>query len=620
VAPDGEPRGGRRVDGAAGGPGRLAAAPRGRCVARLGPRCVAPFLALLAIAVGPPVAGCRRAAGPAGGPDPGGGAAGPIRLAAIRLVDATDESGIRFVHTDGGSGRRYIIEPMSAGVATFDYDLDGLIDVYLLDGAALPGTALDPPPGNALWRNRGGWRFEDRSRASNLADPGYGLGVVVGDVDNDGFPDVYLNNHGPNVLLVNNGDGTFADATGAAGVAGGDLTGAGACLADVDGDGDLDLYVGNYLRFDPAEHVQRTIDGLPSYPSPRDFQAVPDMLFVNEGDGRFTDASVASGVASRAARAMGCIAADADDDGDVDIFVANDVDPNIHWINDGNGRFVDRGLEDGTAFNAFGDENAGMGVDCGDYDGDGRLDFFMTTYSGQMPVMYRNVGGGLFQDVTTLCGASDGTFERVKWGTALVDFDADGRLDVFIVNGHTEDNVEQRDRSACYRCTNSVLHNRGGRFVNVTDAAGPGLAARHSGRGAAFDDLDGDGDVDAVILNSRERPTLLRNESPGGHHWLAIELEGLAANRDAAGARVRLTAGGRTQVAEVHAGRGYQGHHGTRLTFGLGGSTTVDAVEVRFPGGRTTRHEGLAADRRVRIREDGALHVVPGSSRPAAVR
>ncbi|MFM8890866.1 MAG: CRTAC1 family protein [Planctomycetia bacterium] len=548
---------------------------------------------------------CRR-------PSPADSApAGPIHM-----VDATEESGVTFVHTDGGCGRRYIIEPMSGGLATFDYDLDGLIDVYFLNGAALPGTTLAVPPTNGLWRNTGGWRFEDRSQASGLADPGYGLGGVVGDVDNDGFPDVYLNNHGPNVLLLNRGDGTFADATAEAGVADGDLVGAGGCLADVDGDGDLDLYVGNYLRFDPDAHVQRSIDGLPSYPSPRDFQAVPDTLFRNDGDGRFTDTSGPAGVAGRAARAMGCIAADADDDGDPDVFVADDVDQNLHWINDGGGRFVDRGLEDGTAYNEVGDENAGMGVDCGDYDRDGLLDFFMTTYRGQMPVMYRNLGGGLFQDVTTLCGAGDGTYEQVKWGTGLVDLDNDGHLDIFLVNGHTEDNVERRDRSACYRCRNSVLANDGrGRFVNVTDRAGPGLAVRHSGRGAAFDDLDNDGDIDAVILNSRERPTLLENESAPGRHWLAVELEGTAANRDAVGARVRVMAGGLTQVAEVHAGRGYQGHFGSRLSFGLGDRAVVDAVEVRWPGGRTTRFTGIAADRRLLLREDGSMHVLSAPRR-----
>lgn len=556
--------------------------------------------ALLTAALLFAAAGCRPGPAPPAATSP----AGPIHF-----VDATDRSGITFVHTDGGSGRRYIIEPMSAGVATFDYDLDGLIDVCLPNGAALPGTVLDPPPHAALWRNLGGWRFEDRSRSSGLASPGYGLGIVVGDVDEDGFPDVYLNNHGPNTLLVNNGDGTFTDATAAAGVDGGDLVGAGGCLADVDGDGDLDLYVGNYLRFDPAEHVQRSIDGLPSYPSPRDFAAVPDTLFMNQGDGRFVDGSAAAGIAGRAARAMGCIAADADDDGDADIFVADDVDPNLHWINDGAGRFTDRGLEDGTAFNEVGDENAGMGVDCGDYDGDGRLDFFMTTYRGQMPVMYRNVGGGFFQDVTTLCGASDGTYEQVKWGTALVDFDTDGLPDIFIVNGHTEDNIEQRDRSACYRCRSTVLRNTGGRFTNITATAGPGLAGRHSGRGAAFDDLDGDGDVDAVILNSRERPTLLENRSPGGHR-LALELVGLSGNRGAVGARVRLTVGGRTQSAEVHAGRGYQGHHGTRLTFGLGTAAVADAIEIRWPGGRTTRLERVEAGRRLLVREDGGVHVL----------
>lgn len=520
----------------------------------------------------------------------------------IRLEDATAWSGIAFVHTDGSSGRRYIVEAMSAGLATFDYDLDGLVDVYFLNGAALPGTMLTTPPTNALYRNLGDWRFADCSPSSGLDDRGFGLGVAVGDCDEEGFPDVYLNNHGPNTLMVNMGDGTFMDATASAGVSGGDLVGAGACFVDIDGDGDLDLYVGNYLAFDPAVRHERAVDGIPTYPSPRDFPGVPDQLYRNEGDGTFSDVSGESGIDTCAARAMGCIAADVDRDGDADILVVNDVDPNMLWVNDGAGRFREMGLASGLAYNAFGDENAGMGVDCADCDGDGELDFLVTTYRGQLPVLYRGLGGALYEDATATSGVSGGTVSQVKWGCGFVDFDDDSWCDIFIVNGHTDDTAEAIDPDACYRCENSLLRNEGaGHFVNVTGSAGDGLRRRHSGRGAAFDDLDNDGDVDVVVLNSRERPTLLSNGRPAGAAWIDVELRGTRANRSGIGATVRVTAAGRTATRQVHAGRGYQGHFGSRLHFGLGAASHLDTLEIDWPGGGTEVYHAVAANRRLLV-------------------
>ncbi len=526
----------------------------------------------------------------------------------ISFRDVTASTGISFIHTDGSSGRRYIVEPMSAGLATFDYDRDGRIDIYFLNGAALPGTQYDTPPRNALYRNLGNFHFQDISHGSGLDDPGFGLGVAIADYDNDGFSDVYLNNHGPNVLCLNNGDGTFTPVTARAGVSNGELVGAGACFVDIDTDGDLDLYAGNYLKLDYESHVEKTINGLPTYPSPRDFFSVADTLFRNEGDGSFTNISDSSGIAAKAARAMGTICSDADADGDADIFVVNDVDPNFYWVNDGTGHFEESGLKNGTAYNQFGDENAGMGVDCADYDHDGLLDFFMTTYRGQMPVLYRNLSKGQFQDVTTLCGAGDGTFERVKWGTGLVDFDNDSHCDIFIVNGHTEDNIEMRDSGACYRCPNTVLRNGGdGRFKNVTADAGEGLRGIHCGRGAAFDDLDNDGDIDVVILNSREAPTILRNDLSLKHNWIQIELRGTFSNREAVGANVRLTAGKLALLDEVHSGRGYQGHYGSRLHFGLGSSEVVDRIVIQWPGGGSRVLTNIAVNQRLMVSENGTV-------------
>ncbi|MCL4190568.1 MAG: VCBS repeat-containing protein [Thermoguttaceae bacterium] len=528
----------------------------------------------------------------------------------IRLTEVTAETGIDFQHTDGSSGRRYIVEAMSAGLALFDYNGDGRIDIYFLNGAALPGTIYDVPPTDRLYRNDGGWKFTDVTEASGLAATGFGLGVTVGDYDEDGDPDLYLNNHGPNVLYRNNGDGTFTDVTRQTGVGNGDKVGAGACFFDMEADGDLDLYAGNYLVFNPSEHVQRVIEGHPSYPSPRDFMPVPDSLFRNNGDGTFTDVSLESGIGQYAGTCMGTVCADYDNDGDSDIFVCNDVAANFFFRNDGQGHFEEIGLLNGAAYNAYGDENASMGADCGDYDNDGWQDFFMTSYQGELPVLFRNMGDGLLEDVTQLTNAGQSVLPYVNWGTGLVDFDHDGDRDIFIANGHTEDNIDQRDPSTGYRVRNTLLQNTlvengQAQFVDVSALAGSGLEPVHSGRGTAFDDLDDDGDIDVVILNIRERPTVLRNDSPHeGRHWLQLDLRGVESNRAGVGSRVTVEAGGKQWIAEVHSGRSYQSHWGTRLHFGLGPHDRVDRVEVRWlGGGGIDVVKNLPADRLIVIRE-----------------
>ena len=520
----------------------------------------------------------------------------------IHLKDVTRKTGIDFIHTDGSGGQRYIVEPMCAGLALFDYDDDGLIDVYFLNGAPMRGTKVDVPPENALYRNLGRWKFADVTEQAGLGDKGFGLGVTVGDYDGDGDPDLYLNNFGPNVLYRNNGDGTFTDVTGQAGVDNGDLVGAGASFLDMDADGDLDLYVTNYLRFDYDSHVQRQVGGHPSYPSPRDFEPVPDTLYRNNGDGTFTDVSRESGVSQYAGTGMGMVSVDCDLDGDTDVFVLNDVGENFFFQNDGTGKFKETGVINGTAYNIYGDENASMGVDCGDYDNDGRLDFFMTSYQSELPVLYRNIGNGFFEDVTLLTGAGEGTLSYVNWGNGLIDFDNDGDLDVFIANGHTEDNIDLRDASTAYRAPNTLLMNTGdGRFVEVSQTCGDGLLPVHSSRGAAFDDLDNDGDVDAVILNSREGPTVLRNDSRNENHWLQIRLQGTNGNSQGVGARVVVTAGDLSQTAERHSGRGYQSHYGSRLHFGLGERENVDRIEVYWLGGGIDVIQNVAVDQLLTI-------------------
>jgi len=534
------------------------------------------------------------------------GAAATFAQSPIQLRDMTTATGIRFKHDDGSTGKRYVVEPVASGLATFDYDGDGRIDIYFLTGGPLEGRKVDNPPTNALYRNLGGFRFAEVTREAGVGVPGYAMGVAVGDYDNDGWQDIYVSNFGPNLLYRNRCDGTFDEVSLTAGVRlpGKVAVGAGTAFLDADRDGNLDLYVANYLSFSYDTHPRWTYLGVHVYPGPLEFPPEPDNLFRNNGDGTFTDVSRASGVGALAATGMGMVCADYDNDGATDVFVANDVMPNYLWHNDGKGNFQEVGLMAGVAYDAAGTPHSNMGVDCGDYDNDGRLDFFVTAFHRELPALYRNLGKGAFEDVARRAGAGEGSYNQVKWGCGFVDFDNDGLRDLFIACGNLYDNIEEFDRTTSYRARNTLLRNLGnGRFVDVTSQSGEGMQLKNVGRGAAFDDLDNDGRIDVVVLNSRSGPTVLRNESPGGNHWIQIQLRGVKTNRDGVGAHVRVVAGDLTQIDEVHSGRGYQSHFGSRLHFGLGQRDRVDRIEVRWIGGGVSLLENLAADRLVTIVE-----------------
>jgi enediyne biosynthesis protein E4 len=534
----------------------------------------------------------------------------------IQLRDLTRQSNITFVHTDGSSGQRYIVETVTAGLATFDYDGDGLIDIYFLNGTPLPGAVRDVPPTNRLYRNNGDWTFTDVTEQAGVGDTGFGLGVAVADFDNNGLPDIYLNNFGPNVLYRNNGDGTFTDVTEQAGVGAGDLVGAGACFLDADGDGNLDLYVANYVQFTFENHVETVVDGFPQYSGPKKYEPEPDIFYRSNGDGTFTDASVESGIAATSGTGMGMVCLDYNNDGHTDIAVANDVRGNFLFVNDGTGRFQEAGLLTGFAFNMDGRELGSMGVDCGDYDNDGWLDLFQTAYSNELPALFRNTGAGFFDDVTRKVGAGGRVFPHVNWGTGFVDFDNDGHRDLFIANGHLQDNVHLYDDTTSYEVKNVVLKNLGdGSFIDVSDSSGDGLAVKLSSRGAAFDDLDNDGRIDVVILNSRREPTILRNESPGEDHWVQMRLIGERTNRGAVGSRVTVAAGDLVQVAEVHSGRSYQSHFGSRLHFGLGPRARIDRLEIRWHAGDVQILENLPVNQLHTIHQPSRSAKQPGDSR-----
>jgi len=522
---------------------------------------------------------------------------------AIRMVDATDASGIDFRHHHGGAGKGYIVEGMAGGLALFDYDGDGMIDVYFLNGAPLKGTEVDRPLHNALYRNNGDWTFSDVTEEAGVGDPGHGMGVAAADYDNDGDVDLFVNNFGPNVLYRNNGDRTFTNVADEVGVRGGNRVGAGVAFCDIEGDGDLDLFVANYVDFTYENHVPIVIQGQRFQAGPQYYRPVPDSLFRNDGDGTFNDISRESGIAAVAGPGMGVVCGDFDEDGDPDIFVCNDGEANFLFQNDGTGKFREAGLVAGVAYDFQGRKNSSMGVACGDYDNDGHLDLFVTDYQAEMPVMYRYLGGGLFEDATSTARISDDLFPHVHWGAGLVDFDNDGDRDLFIACGHF-DRIEQLDDRTSLELPNFLLMNTGdGRFTDVSNRCGDGLNVVASSRGAAFDDLDNDGDIDAVILNSHTRPTILRNDSTGGGHWLEVELRGTTSNASGVGARVRVVSDGRSQVAEVHSGRGYQSHYGTRLHFGLADQPHVDRIEVRWPTGKLEAFPATAADQRVELIE-----------------
>jgi len=530
----------------------------------------------------------------------------PLHDAAGQAVfrDVTAETGITFTHTDGSSGRHYIMETVTAGLALFDYDNDGDIDVYFVNGAPLPGAEAKTPPKDALYRNDGEWKFTDVTDEAGVAETGYGLGVAIGDCDNDGDQDIFVNNYGPDVLYRNNGDGTFTDITQKAGLSGDNRFAAGTSFLDADKDGDLDLYVANYLQFSYDLYGPRYMRGVPVYRDPRQYAACPDVLYRNNGDGTFTDISKESGIGDHAGWGMGMVCADYDNDGDTDIFIANDESPNFLFRNDGTGKFEEMGLLAGIAYDMHGDEHGSMGVDCGDFDNDGWLDFFVTSYQSQLATLYKNMGDGTFQDVTLSTGAGAASFSKVTWGTTIADFDNDGDRDLFIACGHLQDNIEKYSDSSTYHQQNIFLLNTGdGKFVDVSDKSGDGLLVKLSSRGAAFDDLDNDGDIDVVILNSREKPTVLRNDTSNQNHWIQIVLRGVKTNRDGVGARVKVVSGDLTQIDEVHSGRGYQSHYGTRLHFGLGKRDKVDRIEVQWIGGGSDVLRDVPADQLVTIRE-----------------
>ncbi|MBI4605114.1 MAG: CRTAC1 family protein [Planctomycetes bacterium] len=537
------------------------------------------------------LSGCDRA------PDPGAG-----RAPFPTFTDVTEAVGIRFQHDNGFDGVRYrVVETVNGGVALLDYDLDGRLDIYFTNGCKLePGPI---PPRDALYRQGPDGKFTDVAREAGVDDPLMSLGVSVADVDGDSDPDIFVTNQGRNRLYRNDGNATFTDIAPESGVAG-DSMHSGSAFLDMETDGDLDLYVASYVEEKGPEYPACVVRGVPGYWPPRNYPAARHRLYENKGDGRFADVSEVSGIRNvdPPGRGLGVIAADLNDDGHQDIYVANDMTANYLFLGDGKGKFAETGLLSGAALGEGGEELGSMGVDAADYDGDQHLDLCVTNYQDQINNLYRCSGPAAYEEMARLAGISPGGLPEVSWGVGFFDFDCDGAPDLFIANGHLNPGTRLMDESTSYAQPKKLFRNAGqGRFENVTAGAGAAVGRPRVSRGAAFGDIDNDGDVDAVVVEAQGSPEVLRNDGGSSGAWCLVELRGAGRNRDGLGARVTLSAGGRTLIAERRGSGSYLSANDPRLHFGLGPARVIDRIAVRWPDGSRDMHEGLPVRRLIRI-------------------
>jgi len=536
----------------------------------------------------------------------------------VTFVDVAREAGLTIPNVWGGTEhKRYIIEAKGSGLAFFDYDNDGWLDIYLTNGNRLDANW---PPGKAplshLYKNNRDGTFTDVTEKSGLGRTGWQTGVCVGDYDNDGWDDLFCCFWGHNILFHNNGDGTFTDVTRKAGLYNEQVRwGAGCTWLDYNRDGNLDLFVCNYIKLDPAKTSAAGDDalcqwkGIPVMCGPRGLTGDTNVLYHNNGDGSFTDVSQKAGILKPGPRySITAVSYDFDNDGWPDIYVAVDSQPSMLFQNNKDGTFTDIAVAAGCAYSDNGHEQAGMGVAVGDYDCDGWLDIFKTNFADDTCNLYHNNGDGTFTDATFAAGVGINN-RYVAWGCGFVDYDNDGWPDIIQINGHVYPEIDSHDIGQNYKNPRLVYRNLGtGRFKDVSAEMGPGISERFSSRGAAFGDYDNDGDIDALILNLNDTPSLLRNDGGNAQNWIKLKLIGTKCNRTAIGARVRVTTGTHTQIDEVHSGSSVMSQCDLRLHFGLGKAQTVDVIEVKWPTTqKIERFTKVKANQILTIREGSGM-------------
>ena len=521
----------------------------------------------------------------------------------MAFTDITAQAGITFKHV-ASPDKKYIVESMSGGVALFDYDNDGDLDIYLVNSLTVDLVKTKGKTKSDFYRNDGNGKFTEIGEKAGVSDIGWGMGVAVGDYDNNGFEDLYVTCLGPDHLLKNNGNGTFTDVTAKAGVNDPRWT-TGASFVDYDNDGDLDLFVSNYVDFDinnlPEFGQGKTCQykSIPVQCGPRGLKGAGDSLFRNNGNGTFTDVAKQAGVMDENGYyGLGVLTGDFDDDGHIDLFVANDSTPNFHYRNKGNGTFEEIGFPAGTAVNENGSEQGSMGVTAGDYDHDGKLDIFITNFADEYNTLYHNDGKNSFTDISYAAKVAPVSLPLVGWGTKFFDYDNDGWVDLFVANGHVYPQLPG------YRQPR-LLHrnNRDLTFTEVSAEFGAVLTENRVSRGVAFGDIDNDGDVDLLIADLDGPPQLLRNDGGNTNNSLLVKTIGVKSNRTGAGARVTVVSGDLTQTDEVRSGDSYISQSDLRLHFGLEKRTKIDSIQVRWPSGTVDKISNVGVNRIVTIKE-----------------
>ena len=533
----------------------------------------------------------------------------------VHFTDITAAAGIRFVHNNGAFGKKWLPETLGPGCAFLDYDNDGYPDILLINGEDWPGHALHGRTTMKLYHNNGNGTFTDVTQRAGLAAPMYGMGVAIGDYDNDGWDDIFVSAVGQSHLFHNNGHGRFTDATKSAGLSGPEEFSTSAAWVDYDNDGQLDLVVANYVQWSPANDLYCTLDGAhKSYCTPESYKGASLRLWHNLGNGRFEDATKKAGLLDPTSKGLGLAILDANGDGAPDLLLANDTQPNKLYINNRNGTFTDKGLPAGIAFSEDGVARAGMGVDAADYDRSGRPSIIISNFSNQMMALYHNEGHDLFVDQAPQSNIGRESLLTLGFGCFFFDYDLDGWPDIFVANGHIEQDIERIQKRIRYRQPPHLFRNLGGgKFQDEAAAAGPQFDTPRVARGAAYADIDNDGDLDLLVTTNGGPAVLFRNDREGNHS-LRVKLVGTKSNRDGIGAVVRLGDGGDKQWQMMRSGSSYLSQSELVLTFGLGVQAKPAAIEVDWPSGQVDRVAQVAPDETVTIEEGKGIT----SSRPYA--